>query len=467
MTRLFWLLVGLTTVARLLVIGRVGLAHEEAYHWNYAQHPDLSYFDHPPMVGWLIGLTGGDTEFWVRLPAVLLFIGSSWFVFDLGRRMFSPLVGLVAATMLGFLPSFAIFSVAMMPDSPHLFCWCAGLWAGWRLVESEDPRWWWLLGLITGLGMLSKYPAALIPLPALVLGRRSWQTAGAALLAMALFSPVLWWNATHDWASFLFQGSERIQAPATLMARVRSYLFQLLMMTPAGLALVVWAQSRALKQMQDQRIAYLVWSSLPFLALMVLVSLKRFVNINWPMPGYLGSILLMAYFLVQSWPASRLAATTLALFGVTLSYLPWVVALIPLGAFNPLDTFSGWRPVGEQIEAERTRMPEPERTFYLGTGYEAASQLAFTTRRPHHTLAQNALGLPNSVSYRYWEDPREFAGWDALIVADARHPVSNEVLSQHFARFEEASPVEIDRDGKPLRHLRLYRGYGFIPGPPP
>ena len=29
---------------------------QEAYYWTYAQHPDLSYFDHPPMVAWLIWL---------------------------------------------------------------------------------------------------------------------------------------------------------------------------------------------------------------------------------------------------------------------------------------------------------------------------------------------------------------------------------------------------------------------------
>ena len=34
---------------------------EEAYYWNYAQHLDLGYLDHPPMVAWLIHL--GTTVF--------------------------------------------------------------------------------------------------------------------------------------------------------------------------------------------------------------------------------------------------------------------------------------------------------------------------------------------------------------------------------------------------------------------
>ena len=29
---------------------------QEAYYWCYAQHPALSYFDHPPMVAWMIWL---------------------------------------------------------------------------------------------------------------------------------------------------------------------------------------------------------------------------------------------------------------------------------------------------------------------------------------------------------------------------------------------------------------------------
>jgi dolichol-phosphate mannosyltransferase len=41
-------------VLKLIFIASVNLIPEEAYYWNYAQHLDWGYLDHPPMVAWLI-----------------------------------------------------------------------------------------------------------------------------------------------------------------------------------------------------------------------------------------------------------------------------------------------------------------------------------------------------------------------------------------------------------------------------
>lgn len=45
-----------SVVLRLLYAGSVELMPEETYYWNYSQHLDLGYLDHPPMVAWLIRL---------------------------------------------------------------------------------------------------------------------------------------------------------------------------------------------------------------------------------------------------------------------------------------------------------------------------------------------------------------------------------------------------------------------------
>src|SRR5436190_5018685 len=54
---------------------------QEAYYWTYAQHPALSYFDHPPMVAWLIwiGTTMfGDGAIGIRLCTWLCGVGTTW-----------------------------------------------------------------------------------------------------------------------------------------------------------------------------------------------------------------------------------------------------------------------------------------------------------------------------------------------------------------------------------------------------
>lgn len=460
----FWILMGMLTLARLLVIGRVELAQEEAYHWNFAQHPDWSYFDHPPMVAWLIGVSPGESEFFVRLPAVLLFVASSWFVYDLARRMFGETVGLGSALLFNFMPIFTLFSAAMLPDSPHLLAWCAGLWVGWRLVESEDQRWWAVLGLVTGLGMLSKYPALLIPLPAVLMQRRR----GAILcyaIALLLFAPVLYWNAMHGWASFLFQGAQRLGEARRAGHFWISWLFQLGLATPVGLVLIAWAQAKGVRRWRERRFLYLTLASLPFLLLMVLVSLRRLVQINWPMPGYIASIVLVVALLHEGWPRTRPAAIGLGMCGGLLGYLVWLPALIPVGAFNPADTFAGWREMAAHADAARNSMPRPERTFFLGNGYPQASELAYYLREPHRSLAQNAVGLPGAVSHGYWEDPREFAGWDAVVVIEGkRFPLPAEVLPAFFDRVDPGETCVVYRGGAPLRECVIYRAYCYRPG---
>ena len=50
-------IVGYILLLRLVYLGLPELLHQEAYYWNYAQHLDFGYLDHPPMVAWLIWLS--------------------------------------------------------------------------------------------------------------------------------------------------------------------------------------------------------------------------------------------------------------------------------------------------------------------------------------------------------------------------------------------------------------------------
>ena len=64
------ILVALITVYHLFVIGAVGPGDNEAYYWTWSKHLDLSYYDHPPAVAYMIALTtavGGDSTFFLRI----------------------------------------------------------------------------------------------------------------------------------------------------------------------------------------------------------------------------------------------------------------------------------------------------------------------------------------------------------------------------------------------------------------
>ena len=107
-----WQVVTIAILAYVLVLRAVfmplvDLIPEEAYYWNYAQHLDLSYLDHPPMVGWLIWLSTsvlGKSEFAVRLPAYICWIVAALFMFRLTLNLFDRTTAFRVVLLLAVLP---------------------------------------------------------------------------------------------------------------------------------------------------------------------------------------------------------------------------------------------------------------------------------------------------------------------------------------------------------------------------
>ncbi|MCA9795824.1 MAG: glycosyltransferase family 39 protein, partial [Candidatus Eremiobacteraeota bacterium] len=269
--RIGWLL-ALVMGLRVALSVVAGIKVEEAYYWNYSQHPSLSYFDHPPMVAWLIRAAtwvGGDSPFWVHLPGVASFSLLTLTLIWLGNRMFDLRTGLLAGLLVNLLPVFAVISLVTVPDLPLLLAWAVGMACGWRLVSEGEPRWWLAVGVATGLGLDSKYPALLIPLGVMLyLGwRREWRLlfngwmVASAGLACVLFAPVILWNMQHHWASLLFQGRGRFAESTSLGERLGGWLIQVAALSPAGFWLLFLSLALAWKERERPQVAYLLcWS---------------------------------------------------------------------------------------------------------------------------------------------------------------------------------------------------------------
>ena len=214
------------TILRCIFISTVELRVDEAYYWTWSKENVASYLDHPPMIAWLIRLgtlAFGDTNFGVRFPGLL---AMSLMQLLLGAIVWRVLRDLryVAAVVLMTEASLA-YGVGMTkvtPDVALIPCGLAMLWSLVRLAQSNDHRWWLVAGLFGGLALLAKYTAVLFApaLAAFVLipSWRKQQMSSVYLwlglgVAVLVFSPVLWWNAAHDWASFRFQLDRPAQIP--------------------------------------------------------------------------------------------------------------------------------------------------------------------------------------------------------------------------------------------------------------
>jgi 4-amino-4-deoxy-L-arabinose transferase-like glycosyltransferase len=61
-------------IVALLQAAFTDIFHDEAYYWLWSKHLAWGYFDHPPMIAWIIriGTLFGDQEIFVRLVVVLM-----------------------------------------------------------------------------------------------------------------------------------------------------------------------------------------------------------------------------------------------------------------------------------------------------------------------------------------------------------------------------------------------------------
>lgn len=210
-------------VARFALMLGLGLGVDETYTIVISRKLALSYFDHPPLHQWIthfVALAFGETV-WVRLPFILLFALTGWLLFVLTRALFGDRAALIAVFAVNVSPFFLASAGGwIVPDGTLLFGLAAAALALARLLfRPTSPRAAWGLwlgaGFCFGIAGLSKYSAALpalgtVAFLALSPRHRRWFSHPApycgALLVLAMFTPVLLWNAEHGWVSFVFQG---------------------------------------------------------------------------------------------------------------------------------------------------------------------------------------------------------------------------------------------------------------------
>lgn len=472
-----------TTILRLVFAATAGLKGEEAYYWDCGKHAALSYFDIPPLTGWLVRLStefGKHMEMWVRVPAVILFVITLMFLFRTAKLMFGNRAAFLAVAVACLLPALEWHSMMMFPEALLLCFWSIGLYCGYKLISDENTYWWWGIGASLGLGLLSQYPAALIPLApvlfALITKKRNlfdkhfWLSLGLAIL---MFSPVIFWNYQNDWASFKNLASSFINTNSAANNLQKSLIYQLLALTPGGLVLFVWLLARGLKMRSDDKYLYLLCSALPLWLLFICASFVQETSISWLVTGYLAPAIMAGAWMesTQAWKTKKIILALIFVPGLALSFLPIVNALAPIPALNKFDEFHGWDQVAREVLLTQREMPNPNLTFYAGNGCKMAAELAFYTNCPYLTLSDNILG-EQAKSFSYWENPKLFAGWDCIYVLSEdlasddnwvpSNAFSQTSLEQHFQEVEHESRLTAFQGGKPLRRFKIFKCHNYL-----
>jgi dolichol-phosphate mannosyltransferase len=488
------------TVLRLVIATLVPLGDDETFYWEWSRHLAAGYVDHPPAIAVLIWATThlwGATPLGVRAAAVLLSWATSLGVWVLAHEVLGSRAGATWSVVLfNIIPVFSAGALLAAPDAPLGLCWVLALLWAWRAARSEDGRAWLWAGAWLGLGLDSKYTAAVLP-PSLGLWlalsprRRRWllrpEPYLGLLLSAALFAPVVWWNATHRWASF----------STTLLGRPswaeggnfpEFVGFQLVYLAPLMLPALLWALAVACRRSlrpawgpagrpalppgprdggDGDRWPFLAAVSVPLIAGMFALSLAGHIKGHWPAPGYITAAVALAGLGTElPWmerpPLAR--ATAAAVLGSTalvtglIHTLPVLAPLLLPPRLDPTVDYYGWPQAARQIAAVARR--EAHGPFFVTTDrYQVMAQFDFATggRYPSATIT-------GDDQYALWTRWDRLRGEDALFIEDGRYPP--EVELREGCRSVQAGPaVPVVRRGVTVRVFRLLWCRGFLGAP--
>jgi 4-amino-4-deoxy-L-arabinose transferase-like glycosyltransferase len=470
------------TVARLvwLALDRTDLYPDEAQYWVWAQHPDWGYFSKPPMVAWLIAAATrvfGDSAPAVRLLSPLLHFATAMAIYGGARRLYDLRVAFWSAVTYTALPGVSVSASIMSTDAPMMLCWALALYAFIEARASNDRRWWLIVGVAIGFGLLSKYAMGYWLLCAFIFvglfrdeRKHLPMLLGATALGLIFYAPNFFWNYGNGFASYHHTEANAslggtLYHPGNLL---EFFGAQFGVFGPLLFASLIAIVALAGRTFTDRRAALLLCFTLPPLGLMLGLSLLSRAQANWAAPAYIAAtILVVAWLLAEGRRIVLIASLALhlgaaLLVAVGLRNMAGAVGYNLPVKYDPLHRIQGWHTLGRAVSAELAKRPG---TILMADDRELLAALMFYVEpHPLNALEWNPGGVHDQ--FELTQLPALDIGRDFLLVAQ-----NQKNLPAIFARFAEIGPPEaitifIGRPGAVAspaeqRHYAVYYLKGF------
>ncbi len=492
-----WWVVG-AAGCRALLAALVPLFPDEAYYWEWTRRLAPGYFDHPPGIALLLAASRallGDTLLAVRgaaaVAALVTHLGALALAWQLaGRGEPGAVAARRAAVLVAVLPLATLGLVLATPDAP-LFAATALARVGVERALAAPPRsaralgWWGATGVALGGAFVAKYMAVLLP-AGLVLAclvhpglRRRFAEPGpwvASTVALALFAPVVWWNATHDWVSFRFQlghgfsGTPRgtplgreLELLGGQAGLASPLLFGLLAMAVGSALRTGWRARHTDPPTAPavRRFALAMVAVVP-LAFFAVSAWRRSPEANWPAMLYPAAMALLAtstapWATGRWWRAGVAVAAGLTAVAMAQAWRP----LLPLAApRDPIARAHGWSTLAEAVQEARRQAVPPGAPWpaVAANRYQEAAVLAFLLPDRPRVLALNLQSRPNQ--YDLWPGGDQVVRLGGALVAvfqaNAREDSLARAVGDAFADARPVATVSLRREAGEVTTRRVW-----------
>lgn len=311
----FFLVFVLTFFIKLWLAYVVPVTGDEALFYWWGTFPSLGYYDHPPMVGWMIAVLKplGESPIILRLPTVAITFVIALGIVDLVGRLSPDTVNRkwAIATMYLLTP-ITWFGVPVTNDTPlmlftfgSVYCFLRGEFSGPPRGETRSTNiltnqvWLVLSGLFLGLAFLSKYLAVVLAISfaVVLLADSRDSTAGVwarvrklfiifcTALPFALLN--LTYNMTNCWNNVMFNAINRHDDAEISLRNLLLYVVMVTYLVTPWLLVWVWRARQHLRQTPE----VLLLAVLPF-GVFLLLSFTKTIGLHWVL-GFLPMVFVL------------------------------------------------------------------------------------------------------------------------------------------------------------------------------
>jgi 4-amino-4-deoxy-L-arabinose transferase-like glycosyltransferase len=467
------LIIVIFNLIRLLFLPFMGMMPQDAYYYFYSEHLSLSYFDHPPMVAYMLylfSLVFGKSVITIKLADFVITAGTQWAFFAFSSKILRSERKYTSWILLASTLMISSLSMVTTPDVPLLLFWVLSLNSLYvALFRKNNWHWIWA-GIFMGLAFDSKYTALAIPAGLFLFlvfsGRYRgylqtiWPYLSGAFMVLAAW-PVIKWNIDNEFASFVFQSSERAETISGITIHNFFGLLgtQLFLLAPIGFAGLWWVAYKYFRRIfikpnqVNPELWFLLAFFLPMFMGFYMISFFYWVKLNWLMPAYISGIIILARYLDKKWIKWQL------IFSGVFHVLVMIEVLFYPFPIKSDDTWFGWEDFANQTEVLWSK--HPDAFVFSEDNYKTTAQLMFYTNKKIY--GRNVIGK-NALHYDYiGDDLNQLKGKNALFI-DSHRRFSDDnkageqlpAINQYFESYQELDPILIKHRGKTVRKFAVY-----------
>jgi Dolichyl-phosphate-mannose-protein mannosyltransferase len=459
---------------RFVFIAFMGIMPQDAYYDFYAQHLALSYYDHPPLIAYLLRLFTsllGKKVFILKLADSTVTLFFLFAFYRLARKFLSKNKARVATALIVSTIMVSILSLISTPDVPLMLCWTISLNFLYEAVCNRKSIYWIWAGISTGLSFDSKYTAiflifGLVGFLILNKSHRKLLVSGWFLVYLLCFAitilPVIVWNVRNDFASFKFQSQGRLNEGlhidfigfAGVIGHQSAILLPFLFFSFIYFVIRICRKyGISFTRIPNDQL-FLLSFFIPLFIGFFAVSFIYWVKLNWMMPAYITGIIWVSRFWTKKWLRYQLYLSIILHLLLGIEIIFYVVPI------RSDDTWFGWQSFSNKVENIRKQYPDA--FIFSSDDYKTSAILNFFLKE--EVYAKNIVG-ERALQFDFvGTDLHKLNGKDAIFIDSNPHfkdlknennaiPIS---YSSYFDRIIPLEPILIERNGQVVRKFSIF-----------